>query len=65
MLQGQFRQDLTQFTEPGVLVGHPKEGPTKFVVAIMPFAAVEVQDVLSLTGEQLHVQVFPRLFQLL
>ena len=46
------------------LVGHRKRGPIKCVPAILPFAAVEVWDVLLVTGEQLHAQVFPGVSQL-
>ena len=57
--QGNLGQDLRKFTEPGLPVGHLERGPVKFVAAILPFAAVEVQDVRLVTGEQPHVQVFP------
>ena len=63
--QGHLGQDLPHFTEPGIPVGHPERGPVKFVAAVLPFAAVEVQDVLLGTGEQLHIQIFHGVSQLL
>ena len=63
--QDHVGQDLRRLTEPGVPVGQPQRGPLKFVAAICPFAAVEVQDMLLVTGEWLHVQVFPGVSQLL
>ena len=50
---------------PGVPVAHPERGPVKFVAAILPFAAVEDQDVLLVTGEQLRVHFPPGVSQIL
>ena len=63
--QGHLGQDLPQFTEPGVPVGHPERGSVKFVAAVFPLAAVKVQDMLFVAGEQLHTQVFSGVTQLL
>ena len=63
--QGHLGQHLPQFTEPGVPVGHPERGPVKFVAAVLPLAAVKVQYMLLVAGEQLHTQVFSRVPQLL
>ena len=41
----------SSLTEPGVPVGHPERGPVKFVAAMFPCAAVEVQDMLLVTGD--------------
>ena len=63
--QGHLGQDLPQFTEPGIAVGHHKRGPVKFVAAVFPFAAVDVQDMLLVAGENLHARVFSGVNQLL
>ena len=63
--QGHVGQDLPQFTEPGVPVGHPERGPVKIVAAVLPLAALKVQDMLLVAGEQLHTQVFSRVTEFL
>ena len=63
--QGHLGHDLPQFTGPGVPVGDPERGPVKFVAAVLPLAAVKVQYMLLVAGEQLHPQVFSRVTQLL
>ena len=63
--QGHLGQDLPEFTEPGVPIAHPERGPVKFVAEMFPLAAVEVQEMLLVAGEKLHVQVFQGVSQLL
>ena len=50
-LRSHLGQDLPQFTEPGVPVGHPERESVKFVAAFFRHAAVEVQDMLLVAGE--------------
>ena len=64
LFQAHLGQDLPQFTEPRVPVGHPERGQLKFVAAIFPLAAVQVQDMMLVPGEQLYVQVFLAVSQL-
>ena len=64
-LQGNRGQDLPQITETGVPVGHREIGSVKFVTAVFPLAAVKVQDMLLVAGEQLHAQVFSGVTKLL
>ena len=43
----------------GLPEGHPEREPVKCLAAIVAFAAVEDQDVLLVTRDQLHFQIFP------
>ena len=49
--EGDRGQDLPQFTEPWVPVGHPERRPVKVLAATVPLAAVQVQDMLLVAGE--------------